>query len=515
MYRFLFFRYLLLLCITCSYFISNSQELPSVGKLKDFSGVCHSKPEVNAVLGDAAVGWERMDIYWGRIEPEQGKWNTEKLEEYGEKILQFKRNGVTVLPILCYTASWAGAGKPDQQFEMDGEKFAFLKQADGSYIRRQFRLKTVNGESVTEYIDKKQDARKISNRWLSKNHQQDWNNYVEKVVRFLSAPPYNLQYFQIWNEAHPTSGFWAGDMDTYMQRIHIPASKIIQNLGGKVVYGGWPCCGKISTLINLIDKYNAWDTFDVIDIHYFPLEAMEMLHKELKKRNIDKGIWQSEMGFGTDPNLIGNLYPRALQWALNSGWDYPDKYKLFFFAYWSPNDPKAYGYGRTLLSGENLSVKGKSLKTLGELFGADTISLFKGVSSEPQLNFEINELQSSIEAFKVGNKIICAVHLLSNNNAAIFVDRNGNGDTYHLNHGNPYITLKFEDVLAEKILKVERVSMTGTVEDISGNVKTVNGGIKLPVYIRENKIEKHEYVDMPEDILPQVFYTVISLKDNL
>ena len=28
-----------------------------------------------------------------------------------------------------------------------------------------------------------------------------WKRYVDAVVRKYSAPPYNLRYFQIWNEA--------------------------------------------------------------------------------------------------------------------------------------------------------------------------------------------------------------------------------------------------------------------------------------------------------------------------
>ncbi len=504
----------LLVCTACSSIVPQTKNVTSRGTFKDFSGICHSNPEATKIFGNDAVGWERMDVSWGRIEPKRGKWNIKALQKYGEKILKFKQAGITVLPILDYTAGWAGVNKPNQTFELEGEKYEYIRQKDGSYIRRRYQMKTVAGKGVMEKVDSKLSARRVAGRWLSKEYQQDWNNYVEKTVKFLSAPPYNLKYFQIWNEAWPTSSFWEGDMDTYMERIHIPASKIIHKLGKKVVFGGWPCCAKISTFEKLMDRHDAWKTFDAIDIHYFPLEAMDMVYRQLQKRKLDKGIWQTEIGFGTEPSLIGNLYPRALRWALDSNWDYADKYKLFYFAHWSPHDKKAYGFGRTLLSGKNISIKGQSLITLGKIFGDKPISAFRKVTSEPYLDFQLSEMQNSIEAFKAGNKVICAVHMLSNNNAAIFIDRNGAGDTLHLNHGMPSVTLKFKDISSSQVEKVERISMIGEVEDISGNLKTTEDGIEFPVYIRDRRVEKDKYVDMPENILPKVFYTVIYLKEN-
>ena len=78
-----------------------------------------------------------------------------------------------------------------------------------------------------------------------------------------------------WNEAHPVSGFWEGDLDSYMTRVHLPAARIIRELGGKVVYGGWPCCGSLKELTTLLDKHDAWSTMDVVDVHYFGLNAFE------------------------------------------------------------------------------------------------------------------------------------------------------------------------------------------------------------------------------------------------
>jgi hypothetical protein len=89
-----------------------------------------------------------------------------------------------------------------------------------------------------------------------------WKRYVDAVVRKYSAPPYNLRYFQIWNEAAgklsgglAQSTFWHGPdadgnvktskpyehaMQDYVERVHLPAAKIIRSYNAYVVYGGWP-----------------------------------------------------------------------------------------------------------------------------------------------------------------------------------------------------------------------------------------------------------------------------------
>ncbi len=475
----------------------------------NFSGVCHGNIQMEPLWG-SALGWDRFDLSWEHYEPEQGKWNQEKLKQYADKrILAANKKGVKFLPILDYTVPWAAGEVPDQEFTMGRIKYTIKRQADGSFLMELFNKLD---DREVKFSERKINAKRMSQRYLGAEHVKDWENYVRKVVTFLRAEPYNVEYFQIWNEAHPTSSFWYGDMDTYFKRVHLPAAKIIRELGGKVVYGGWICGAPMSEFVELMDRHDAWKTVDILDLHYFPLAAMEYLYRETSRRKVEHiGIWQTEIGFSTDPNFAGNLYPRMLYWGLKRNWSYGDKYKSFYFAYGSPNDPKAYGYKRSLLLGKELNLSGRSLENMGQIFGGGELNIYDKVSSVPELKFELDERLSSMESFKVGNKIITACHMLYNNNAKIFVNWNGNLDTIHIDYDNPLLTLKYPEIKPESIAKIERVSMYGSVLNLEPYI-VKGSGLTVQVPIREPDNKEFQYVDMPESFLPQVFYTVITLK---
>jgi hypothetical protein len=55
-----------------------------------------------------------------------------------------------------------------------------------------------------------------------------------------------------------------------MQRVHLPAARIIHEEGGRVVYGGWVCIGPLPELFSLLDRHQAWASIDVLDVHYLP-----------------------------------------------------------------------------------------------------------------------------------------------------------------------------------------------------------------------------------------------------
>lgn len=88
----------------------------------------------------------------------------------------------------------------------------------------------------------------------------------------------------------------------------------------------------------------------------------------------------------------------------------PHRYKLFLFAYWSPDDPKAYGYRKTFYSSTRLSPHGDSLQTLGRLLAGAPLTLYQPVESDPPLAPEIDETKSSLEAFTIGKRLVVAVH---------------------------------------------------------------------------------------------------------
>lgn len=62
-----------------------------------------------AALRDAGAGWDRCDFWWGRIEPEQGRFD---YRDYDWMIDQYRAQGVRLMPILCYASAWSGGDAP-------------------------------------------------------------------------------------------------------------------------------------------------------------------------------------------------------------------------------------------------------------------------------------------------------------------------------------------------------------------------------------------------------------------
>lgn len=459
-----------------------STQASGPGTFRNFAGTCQGGPNVPQLYD--LVGWDRADISWSKLEPRKGEWNQNELEKWGQRILDMQAKGVKLLPILCYNASWSW-DRAEQTYDLGDERVHVKPLPGGKYLVETSRR--VNG--VWTVVESKQE--RPNDHWpLAQENEAAWGKYVRRVVGFFRKAPYNVEYFQIWNEAYPTSDFWGhGDLDAFMTRVHIPASKIIRELGGKVVYGGWPCCGSIQDYVATLDRNHAWSTIDVLDIHYFPLSAFEYLHQAASKRGYDSiGIWQTELGFSTDPEFIGNTYPRFLAWCLGHDWDYADRYKLFFFCGFTPDDPKAYGYQRALVQGNGLSPHGLSLQTLGDAFSAGKLTLYDGITTRPVLNREINENNSSMEAFKVGDKkLVAVIHLVENNDAKIFTDWNGGLGTMHLDFDStPMMQVDLPRFKPNQIASIDRVDLAG--RRLTLEAKTAEAsGTRIDVPIRDQQ----------------------------
>jgi hypothetical protein len=206
------------------------------------------------------------------------------------------------------------------------------------------------------------------------------------------------------------------------------------------------------------------------------------------------GVWQTEIGFHTNYSYIANFYPRALHWALSNGWNTRDRYKLFYFAFWSPDDPNAYGYAKCLYSSGKLTDHGKSLKTLGELLGGDGLALYPHVSTSPELKHVLNETTPSLEAFAVDNRIVIAVHCVSGKES--FPEQ---------------ITFTFPQLDPSRIATVERCTALGERQDLTPAVRTRDGqpGIEVPAKTRiDADIESDEWWGFAGTV--RTFYVVVS-----
>lgn len=407
--------------------------------IREFSAVCNKI--INTQYSNDTLGWVRFDCIWDEYEKEKGVYNTQYLDKIGDEVKLSIEAGYTPLLILGYGPTWS-VEQNGYTFthKLTGDIYEYGPVGDVDIkgtVRKGLHKKVTNkwGEVLTD-----QDVSLNNKFQMSAENVESWQNYVRAVLDYFTAEPYNLKYFQIWNEAYPSSSFYYGDLDQYMQVVHIPAAKVMREYKDvKIVYGGWPCCGPMSEFVELMDNNDVWQYVDVIDVHYTPLDGMDYLYRAAKERGIEKPyVWQTEMGFTTDGSYPANMYARTLRWGLEHGLfaadengvtDY-DSVKLFWFANGSPDDPKAYGWNCSLLAGTRITDNGKSVFAFNKALTADKIEKFNNYRTTPYLKPETTEMLSASEGFRLdNNRALIAVHLIKENNYSSAVsDVNGTGE---------------------------------------------------------------------------------------
>jgi hypothetical protein len=60
-------------------------------------------------IKEAGITWDRCDFWWGRIEPEQGKFAWRDVDWVVE---QYVKHDVQLMPILCYGSAWQNSDAP-------------------------------------------------------------------------------------------------------------------------------------------------------------------------------------------------------------------------------------------------------------------------------------------------------------------------------------------------------------------------------------------------------------------
>lgn len=354
---------------------------PYAKNILDFVGVNGNQADMS-VIGD--IRWCRTDFAWQSVEPAKGQINNAQLEAWGVRILKQKENGITMLPILDYCADWA-ADPAAYSYVWAGTTYSYSEavpvEGSTSTWKRVRTVTKADGTSTSEEIS----TRRSRERFLD---VQDWKDYVELIVSTYSKPPYNLEYFQIWNEAHPASSFYNGGMDYYMQSVHKTAAEIIRRYGCKVVYGGWPSVGGHGNYFNYLDAYDAWDTIDVFSMHYYSLDAMNQLYNRALKSGVKSPcVWQTEVGWEyNNTGFVSAQYPRMFYWALERRSDQKDQFKPIFFSWASPNSPDAYGYNKNLMYTDGTITKhGYNMKNLLNLLKGTTVERYTAITTEAPL----------------------------------------------------------------------------------------------------------------------------------
>ncbi len=309
------------------------------------------RPKMSDLIGSngwpytdsAMTAWQMMGLGWGRNEvgPGQPMSASDPMDvtkttggaDLGSIIVKNNVSGVRTLILLAYTAPWNGL---------------------------------VPGDSHSAPAD-----------------VTPWKNYVEAVVTRYSAAPYNVKYFQIWNEAagslsggSPQATFWHGPgpsnlpyanaMVDYVDRVHIPAAKIIRSHNAYVVYGGWPDQGGLDTYSTWLEYMSAvhgarmLDWVDYLDLHYLGVNEEDTLHTRYMSSGKIRGIWQTEIGDGymVNQNYLPQYYFDNAIWALGHGWDDRDKYVSMIY-HWEGTEP----FRLTARDG-TFNPSGRSLVTL-------------------------------------------------------------------------------------------------------------------------------------------------------
>ena len=457
------------------------------------------------------IKWSRLDIGWAWTESERGVYDPENIKDIGDQIMDLRSQGYEPLPVIAYSPMWA-VEQNGYSFthRLTGETYTYGPASEETGWEGTFTIQNKFGEITTsdEYVltDKYQ---------MRSDAVDDWKRFVGFIVDTFSQAPYNLEYFGIWNEAYPSSGFYMGDIDQYFRDVHNPAAEVVHSKGKKVVFGGWPCCGPMSELIDLLDRNDSWKTIDIYDIHYHPLASMDYLWRAAKERGIETPcIWQTEMGFSSQPYYSSNIFARTLRWALDKGMyeKSDDVSKLMWFAAYSPDDPKAYGYNACMYAGSRLTANGEQIKNFAEMFYSNSIKKYDNFVTSPLLKPEIDEMSSSAEGFLLDdNKAIISMHLVKQNNYSnLMCDVNGNGKTIDLDDGNTYISVDLDGISGDNI-KIVRKDCIGN-ETVLEYTRLENGKIRVYVPTKEEDEKAAEYSAVGSPV--RTIYLVVSA-DNI
>lgn len=210
------------------------------------------------------IGWVRTDFAWPWVEKQCDQWN---FNDFDRLQSLAKAENIHILPILGQNVKWA----------------------------------------MPAY--KNLDA---------------WGNYVNKMVLRYGA---ELRYWEIWNEPNASWGPDTPNGKDYMRllkRAYEEIKKIDPAL--TVLYGGTAAGGMPLTHIRETLAAGGGKYFDVVNIHPYHREGVPELMIDdikdvqalLKKWNLNKPVWITEMGYSTapqSPTLYREILPAAFKRA--------------------------------------------------------------------------------------------------------------------------------------------------------------------------------------------------------
>jgi len=205
------------------------------------------RPQARDKIKAANIKWIRCDFNWNDIEQQPGIFNYGLIEE----IVPFcKANDIHIFATIGYTPSWA------------------------------------NGNQDPCYPP---------------NDVEDWKNFVSKVVNCYKD---EIKVWGIWNEPN-FSEYFKGTMNDYVDRIFLPASRIIRTIDPNLKIAAPEIATiKYSNWGKWLDKFaTLGNHYDILTVHCYGKNAQKTIDF------IESGLWP--------------LGIRWLSWLLNLIW--PDR----------------------------------------------------------------------------------------------------------------------------------------------------------------------------------------------
>lgn len=253
-FRISFFSIAIILITIC--FLSCASNPYAAGKRayvpEDFFGITPDRSPLNEedyiLLDEFNTSWIRTTIRWSHVEPERGKWNFERYDNYLEKA---EAAGKKVIWILAFDNKWL--------FKNNKEK------------------------------------RKITNKELPY-----YLNYIETVVKRYGT----RVVYEIWNE--PNVIFWKGTNKQFYSLAAAAVLKVRETLPEATILAGstFRVPRGFSRGLFKAGVMEHTDGFSVHPYAFTPRKTIRQYNQLVKifdEFNYDKPAWVTEVGYFTGP----------------------------------------------------------------------------------------------------------------------------------------------------------------------------------------------------------------------